>query len=50
MEKEDKRPHPPRFAPGMTDEQLEENATPEEIARGNSTSVTRLEQDRYVDE
>jgi hypothetical protein len=50
MEKEERRSHPPRFAPGMTEEQLEEDATPEEIARGNSTSVTRLEQDRYVDE
>ncbi|MBN2910531.1 hypothetical protein JQC72_13575 [Polycladomyces sp. WAk] len=50
MKKEERSPHPPRFAPGMTEEQLEEEATPEEIARGHSTSVTRLEQDRDADE
>lgn len=50
MEKEEKGMHPPRFAPGMTNEQLEENATQEDIARGDITSVTRLEQDRVVEE
>jgi hypothetical protein len=50
MKKEERRMHPPRFAPGMTNEQLEENATQEEIARGDFTNVTRLEQDRVVEE
>jgi hypothetical protein len=47
LKDEQKNPKPsrlqPTVAPGITDEAIEKNATEEEIRKGESTSVTRLD-------
>lgn len=32
----------PKLAPGLTDQILEENASPEDVKKGNYTKVTRV--------
>ncbi len=38
----------PRVAPGMTEEPIEEEASSQEIARGEFTRVVKLDMDRNV--
>ena len=38
----------PEVAPGMTEEPIEEEATPKEIAQGEFTRVVKLDMDRNV--
>lgn len=46
QKEKDKNDHFPRVAPGMTEEAIEEKATPEEVAQGEFTRVIKLEVDR----
>lgn len=39
---------PPNVAPGLTEEAIEKEATPEEINRGDFTRVVKLDMDRNV--
>lgn len=50
MTKKQKKQSGPNFAPGMELDNLKEKATPEEIERGDSTSVTNLILDRTGDD
>ncbi|PTX64227.1 hypothetical protein C8P63_1039 [Melghirimyces profundicolus] len=35
----------PRFAPGITGDQLQKDATPDEVRRGDYTQTVRLEEE-----
>lgn len=50
MTNKQKKRSGPSFAPGMELDNLKEKATPEEIERGDSTSVTNLILDRTGDD
>ncbi|GAC43251.1 hypothetical protein [Paenibacillus popilliae] len=50
MTNRQKKQFGPTFAPGMELDNLKEKATPEEIDRGDSTSVTNLILDRTGDD
>jgi len=46
LRKKDKNGKGPRVAPGFSDDKFGEEATPEDIRKGNYTRVTRV----YLDE